>query len=317
VLAARWRERFDTRVAFAIEKGVQSLQEDIVIHAVPGLFLRYEPVRKPVPLLVDVSRSGREYPKEYRSPLPFTTVHDNVSMYVEDLWAGAPEAGATLLYCSFPNTWVDVNRNELDMDPAVVDGAWPVELKPTPRTIEGLGLIKTRSRYGEPFQERKLTVAEIEERLESYYRPYHAELKRLVDDLHGRFGVLRQISCHCMSAVGAPTHPDAGQPRADFCVSDLKGRTASKEAMALVVDTLKSFGYSVSVNTPYIGNELIARHGDPARGIDSIQVEINKKLFMDTKTFRATPGLAKVRGDLDRLLAVLARDGVERARRAG
>ena len=277
-----------------------------MIHAEPGLFLRYEPLAAAVPLLVDVSRSGREYPKEYRSPLPFTTVHDNVSMYVEDLWAGAPAVGGTLLYCCFPNTWIDVNRNVLDIDPALVDGVWPVKLAPTARTLEGLGLIKTKARYGEPFQERKLSVAEIEERLERYYHPYHAELSRIADDLHARFGRLTQISCHCMSAVGAPTHPDAGQPRADFCVSDLKGKTASTQALALVVDTLKSYGYSVSVNTPYIGNELVRRIGDPARGIDSIQVEINKKLFMDTKTFRPTAGLTKVRADLDRLLAVLA-----------
>jgi N-formylglutamate amidohydrolase len=284
-----------------------------MIYTAPGLYLRHEPLAKAVPLLIDVSRSGREYPREYRSPLPFTTVHDNVSMYVEDLWAGAPEVGATLLYCSFPNTWIDVNRNELDMDPAIVDGTWPVGLKPTKRTLEGLGLIKTKARYGEPFQERKLTIAEIEERFSTYYRPYHAELKRIVDDLYGRFGVLRQISCHCMSAVGAPTHPDAGKPRADFCVSDLGGRTASKEAMALIVDTLKSYGYSVSVNEPYVGNELIARHGNPARGIDSIQVEINKKLFMDTQTFRATEGLPKVKADLGRLLKTVAADTIQRS----
>jgi N-formylglutamate deformylase len=284
-----------------------------MIHAQPGLFLRYEPAAAPVPLLVDVSRSGREYPPQYRTPLPFTTVHDNVSMYLEDLYAATPTLGGTLLYCCFPNTWIDVNRNELDMDPAVVDGQWPVPLKPTARTLEGLGLIKTRSRYGEPFQERKLTVAEIEERLDLYYRPYHAELKRIVGALHGRFGVLRQISCHCMSAVGAPTHPDAGKPRADFCVSDLHGRTASREAMELVVETLKSYGYSVSVNDPYVGNELIARHGNPALGVDSIQVEINKKLFIDTQTFRKTSGYAKLKTDLGRLLKTVAEDSLRRA----
>jgi N-formylglutamate amidohydrolase len=285
-----------------------------MIHAQPGLFLRYAPAAAPVPLLVDVSRSGREYPPQYRTPLPFTTVHDNVSMYLEDLYAATPSLGGTLLYCCFPNTWIDVNRSELDMDPAVVDGQWPVPLKPTARTLEGLGLIKTRSRYGEPFQERKLTVAEIEERLDLYYRPYHAELKRIVDALHGRFGVLRQISCHCMSAVGAPTHPDAGKPRADFCVSDLHGKTASREAMELVVETLKSCGYSVSVNDPYVGNELIARHGNPALGIDSIQVEINKKLFIDTQTFRKTSGYAKLKADLGRLLKTVAEDSLRRAK---
>jgi N-formylglutamate amidohydrolase len=279
-----------------------------MIYAQPGVFLRFEPTAAPVPLLVDVSRSGREYPKDYRSPLPFTTVHDNVSMYVEDLWAGAPAVGATLLQCCFPNTWIDVNRSESDMDPDIVDGAWPQPLRPTARTREGLGLIKTKSRYGEPFQERRLTVAEIAARLDLYYRPYHAELSRLVDTLRSRFGRLRQISCHCMSAVGAPTHPDAGKPRADFCVSDLKGKTASRQAMALVVDTLKGYGYSVSVNEPYVGNELIGRHGDPARGIDAIQVEINKKLFMDVATFRRTAGFDRIKSDLDRLLQVIAED---------
>jgi N-formylglutamate deformylase len=156
-------------------------------------------------------------------------------------------------------------------------------------------------------------VAEIEERLDLYYRPYHAELKRIVDALHGRFGVLRQISCHCMSAVGAPTHPDAGKPRADFCVSDLHGKTASRTAMELVVETLKSYGYSVSVNDPYVGNELIARHGNPALGRDSIQVEINKKLFIDTKTFRKTSGYAKLKADLGRLLKTVAEDSLQRA----
>jgi N-formylglutamate deformylase len=286
-----------------------------VIHAEPGLFLRHEPLADPTPLLVDVSRSGREYPKEYRSPLPFTTVHDNVSMHVEDLWAGAPAAGGTLLYCSFPNTWIDVNRSEADMDPAIVDGQWPKELKPTARTLEGLGLIKTKSRYGEPFQERRLSVAEIEERLVRYYRPYHAELKRIVDETHRKFGVLRQISCHCMSAVGAPTHPDAGRPRADFCISDLKGKTSSPETMKLVVDTLRGWGYSVSINEPYVGNELIGRHGDPAHGIDSIQVEINKKLFMDTKTFRKTAGFDKLKTDLDRLLVIVAADAMRRTKK--
>lgn len=272
------------------------------IYAEPGLYLRYEPTVAPVPLLIDVSRSGREYPNLYRSPLPFTTVHDNVSMYVDELWGAAPRVGGTLLYCTFPNTWVDVNRNELDMDPALVAGEWPVPLQPTARTLEGLGLIKTKARYGEPFQERKLTVAEIEERLNRYYRPYHAELRRIADDLLRRFGRLTQISCHCMSAVGAPTHPDAGKARADFCVSDLKGQTASKIAMELVVETLKGMGYSVSVNAPYIGNELIRRIGNPAGGVDSIQVEINKKLFMDTKTFAATEGLARLKVDLERLM---------------
>ena len=281
------------------------------IQVVPGLFLRYAPGAEPVPLIVDVSRSGREYPAEYRSPLPFTTVHDNVSMYVEELFERTPDVGGTLLYCSFPNTFVDVNRSESDMDPAVVDGPWPYPLQPTARTLEGLGLIKTRSRYGEAFQERRLTVAEIEERLARYYRPYHDELKRIVDDMHARWARVRHISCHCMSATGAPTHPDAGKPRADFCISDLHGTTCSRRFLDLVTGTLTGLGYSVSVNAPYIGNELIRRHGAAPRNIESLQVEVNKRLFIDTKTFRRTAGFAKLQTDIGRLLEVLAHDAAD------
>ena len=186
-----------------------------------GIFVRHDPETASVPLVVDVSRSGRVYPKEFRSPLAFTVLHDNVSMYVEDLWAGAPSVGATMLYCCFPNTFMDVNRKEDDLDPAVIDGQWPTPLNPTPVAIRGLGLIKTKSRYGEPMQERKLTVAEIQERFDVYYHPYHRELKRIVDETHAKHGLMWQLSCHCMSAVGAPTHADAGQPRAHLVVRDL------------------------------------------------------------------------------------------------
>ena len=184
-------------------------------------------------------------------------------MYVDELWAGAPAVGGTLLYCCFPNTWVDVNRSESDMDPAVVDGEWPKELE-----AHGAHARRSRADQDEVALRRTVPGAQAHRggdrgapALAGTARTMRSS-KRLVDALYGRFGVLRQISCHCMSAVGAPTHPDAGKPRADFCVSDLKGRTASREAMALVVDTLKSYGYSVSVNDPYVGNELIGRHGD-------------------------------------------------------
>ena len=279
-----------------------------------GIFVRHDPESSPVPIVVDVSRSGRVYPKEFRSPLPFTVLHDNVSMYVEDLWAAAPQVGATMLYCCFPNTFMDVNRKEDDLDPAVIDGQWPTALNPSPVAIRGLGLIKTKSRYGEPMQEKKLTVAEIKERFDVYYHPYHRELKRIVDETYAKHGTVWQLSCHCMSAGGAPTHADAGKPRADFCLGNIGFTTSSREFVDYVAAEIKKLGYSVTINDPYEGNELNRRHGAPAKRIESIMVEINKKLFMDTKTFRRTEGFSKLKADLDRLLKKLAGDASERSR---
>src|ERR1043166_8493046 len=100
-------------------------------------------------------------------------------------------------------------------------------------------------------------------------------MQRIVDELHGRFGVLRHTSGPFMSARGAPTHIAPGMPRADFCISDFDGVSSSREFVDLLVDTLRGFGYSVAVNDPYFGNELIRRYGNPAHGIDRKSTRLN------------------------------------------
>jgi N-formylglutamate amidohydrolase len=244
--------------------------------------------------------------------VPFTVLHDNVSMYVDRLWEAAPRKGATLLYALFPNTYIDVNRDEQDIDPELIEGVWPTPLKPT-ASKRGLGLLKSKSRYGEPMQERKLTPAEVIHRLDRYYRPYHAELRELIDSLKRDFGFVYQLSCHCMSAVGAPTHIDAGKERADFCLGNLgnvdgqsAAKTADEEFMRFLADTIKSLGYTCTTNYPYGGGELIGRYGAPHQGVQSVLVEINKKLFMDIRTFEPNEGFARLQSDIGQILDAVA-----------
>jgi N-formylglutamate deformylase len=269
----------------------------------PGVFRRHDPIGEPVPVLVDVSRSGREYPPEFRSPLPFTEVHDNVSMYVEDLCAAAPRYGATLLYACFPNTFIDTNRSAADVDEGLIEGRWPGPITLSDFTQRGLGLIKRYSRYGTAMQERKLTVAELQDRLATYHEPYHQELGRILAGMRAASGRAVQLSFHCMSAVGAPTHADPGQPRADFCIGDVNGTTCTAELFEFLALTLRDMGHTVSPNFPYYGGELTRRHSDPANGTESVFIEINKRLFIDTKTFKKTEGYAAVKASIDTLLA--------------
>jgi len=284
----------------------------MTMHVVRGVFQRFDPVVRPVPVLVDVSRSGREYPEEFRSNVPFTVLHDNVSMYVDQIWGEAPNLGATLLYASFPSFWIDANRNELDIDADLIEGEWPVPLQPTV-SKRGLGLLKSKSRYGEPVHERKLTVAEVMERLDRYHRPYYAELAQNLQRLKSSFGFVAQLSCHCMSAVGAPTHPDPGKDRPDFNLGNVNGKTSSKEFIEFVEATLKGLGYSVGMNFPYNGGELNSRFGDPKNGVESIMVEINKKLFMDTKTFKKTAGFERIKADATEVLGAVIQYSLKKA----
>jgi N-formylglutamate deformylase len=268
----------------------------------PGVFLRHDPLVPAVPVLVDVSRSGREYPPDFRSPLPFSEVHDNVSMYVEELCGAAPSLGATLLFASFPNTYIDTNRSALDIDESLIEGKWPGPITQSDFTQRGLGLLKRLSRYGTQMQEKKFTVAEVQHRLNTYHEPYQLELARLLSKFHGERGAAWQLSFHCMSAIGAPTHADPGKERADFCIGDVHGKTCKPEFLEFVVKTFKELGHTTSVNFPYYGGELIKRHSDPAKGIESIFIEINKRMFIDTKTFKKTEGFGRVKASIDALL---------------
>lgn len=268
----------------------------------PGIFLRYDPAGAAVPVLVDVSRSGREYPPDFRSPLPFTEVHDNVSMYVEELCGAAPSLGATLLYACFPNTYIDTNRSAQDIDESMIEGKWPGPITKSDFTERGLGLLKRLSRYGTQMQERKFTVGEVQERLSRYHEPYHLELGRVLHDFHKQHGAAWQVSFHCMSAKGAPTHADPGQERSDFCIGDVKGKTCTPEFLELVETSLRELGHTVSVNFPYYGGYLTARHSNPANGINSIFIEINKRMFIDINSFKRTDGFARTKSSIEGLL---------------
>jgi len=271
----------------------------------PGIFIRFEPETAPAPVFIDVSRSGREYPHDFRSPLPFTVLHDNVSMYVEELYAAGPSLGASLLYACFPNTYIDTNRSSVDVDETLIEGRWPGPIKQSDFTSRGLGLLKRLSRYGEPLQERKLSVEEVKHRLANFHEPYHLELARILGKMKQQHGVAFQLSCHCMSAVGAPTHADPGKARADFNLGNMNGATCSAEFLSFLTKTLEGLGHTVSLNFPYYGGELIARHANPKEGVQSVFIELNKKLFIDTKTFKKTENYDPLKSSIDKLLTAI------------
>ena len=271
----------------------------------PEVFYRFDPTAAPAPVVVDVSRSGRLYPIDFRSPVPFSALHDNVSMYVEEIWKDAPKYGATMLQALFPNTYIDANRHELDIDPELIEGEWPVPVQFVSKS--GLGLLKTVSRYGERLQERKLTVAEVEARLDRYYRPYHRELASVMDRMLAAHGFYYQLSCHCMSAVGAPTHADAGKERMDFCLGNLRGTSSTAEFIEFVAEVIRAQGFTCSVNTPYTGGELNRRYGKPDGTQESVMVEINKKRFMDVASFKKNEGFDAIRGVAGAVLQAVTR----------
>ena len=175
----------------------------------------------------------------------------------------------------------------------------------------GKGLIWKFTDQGEPIYQRQLTVAEVRARIDRCWRPYHAAVAQAIDAAHARHGYSIHLNCHSMPAVAGRFATEfPGLEHADFVVGDRDGTTASPALSALICEHLRACGYSVEYNHPYKGVELVRRYGNPAQHRHSIQVEINRKLYMDETTLAQHPeGMARLQADLQALVhKLLAHD---------
>lgn len=265
-----------------------------------------DPTAPTVPLVLDSPHSGTAYPADFGYACDGELLRRAEDTHVQDLFGNAPAVGATLLHALFPRSYIDVNRAEDDIDPDLLAEPWPGELRPSDKSALGMGLIRKLCVPGMAMYDRPLSVAEIKGRIQRCYRPYHAELARLLDKRHERFGRVYHIDCHSMPDRANAMNRDAGARRPDFCISDRDGSSADSAFTELVADTLASYGWDVRINDPYRGAELIMRHGRPADQRHSIQIEVNRARYMDEDTRQPHDGYQRVKGDLTRMLRTVA-----------
>jgi len=228
-------------------------------------------------------------------------------MYIDEMYAAAPAAGAALLLAHFPRIYLDANRSTIDMDQELLDAPWPGPLAPGIKTRYGLGLIWRKSSDGSPIYDRKLSVAECEARIVRYHAPYHAALKRLLDARHAAFGTVYHVNCHSMPEKSGPNAPEGpGVPRADIVLGDRDGTTCAPAFTHAVAECLRGEGLNVAVNDPYKGVELVRAFSDPTDGRHSLQIEINRRLYMNEATFEKTADFAATRAAISRLISAVA-----------
>ncbi|MDA0997831.1 MAG: N-formylglutamate amidohydrolase [Proteobacteria bacterium] len=272
-----------------------------------GILMCRKPMAATAPLVFDIPRSGNEYPQEYQSPAPFDAVRRSVSMYVEELCCLAPAHGATWLHALFPNVYIDANRHELDVDPKFVVGATPVPLQPTDKSARGMGLIARVCGKGDVvLQTAPITAEDLQHRLDSYYWPYHNMLRDILAGFRASHGVAYHVSCHSMSSVGGKAVADPGRKRSDFDIGTRHGTTCDPAYADAVVSFLKGLGYDATLNEHFAGAESVRKHGNPSGGIHSLQIEINRGIYMDEDSYRRGPRFAVIREHLGALAGHLA-----------
>lgn len=270
-------------------------------------FTLQRPAGPAVPLVCDSPHSGTRYPDDYRPAVPLALLRGGEDTHVDTLWAAVPAVGGTLLAAQFPRTYIDPNRSEDDLDPELLDAPWPAPLAPGEKTRLGFGLVWRNVRAGVPIYDRKLSVAEVQARIERCWRPYHRALATWIGQAQREFGAVWHLNLHSMpNDAYQRLRIDSPHPLADFVLGDRDGRTCEPAFVDLVERELRGFGYSVARNDPYKGVQLIERIGQPQLQRHSLQVEIRRPLYMDEATREPNGGFARVQADLTRLLHTLA-----------
>ncbi|GGB43505.1 hydrolase [Roseibium aquae] len=259
------------------------------------------------PLIFDSPHSGSIYPDDFDHIIDRMTLRRSEDAHIDELFSGVTTHGASLLHALFPRCYIDPNRNEDDIDTAMIADPWPYPVNPTSKTLErGVGLIwKDMKAFG-PIYGRPLSAAEVASRIETFWRPYHDALAGLMETARTRHGKVIHVNCHSMASMGDRTTEDGMVVRPDFVIGDRDGSTCAPEVTHTVATFFKERGYSVAINDPYKGFELVRRHGNPGRGSHSIQIEINRALYMNEATLCKRPGYLRLQQELTDLAADLA-----------
>ena len=266
----------------------------------PAIEIR-RPAVQTLPLVFASPHSGRVYPESLKaqSPLAIERLRSSEDAFVDQLFDWVPDRGASQLLAHFPRVWVDVNREASEIDASMfIDDALLANPRPSSRVAAGLGVIPKLVGEGAPILQRQLTWAEGQQRLTECYLPYHQALSGLIAETRARFDMAVIIDCHSMPSSAAE-QGRKGKGAPDIVLGDGFGDCAAPWLIDQAEAALIAEGLSVRRNHPYAGGFTTRHYGRPREGQHALQIEINRRLYMDERYVTPNQGLPRLRSALE------------------
>jgi N-formylglutamate amidohydrolase len=258
-----------------------------------------EPAELRGPVAFNSPHSGCVYPRAFLAAarLDLATLRRSEDCFVDELLVGVVGRGHPLMRAHFPRCFVDVNREPYELDPRMFDGRLPSFANTrSMRVAGGLGTVARVVGDAQEIYDQRIPVDDALRRIEGLYKPYHRALRKLVTRVHRDFGSAVLVDCHSMPSTAGPKDE---RPRADIVIGDRYGTSCVGVIADTVEVTLRERGYTVSRNKPYAGGFITEHYGNPAAGLHSIQLEINRGLYMDERRFERSKTFSTVARDLE------------------
>ena len=274
--------------------------------AISPPFEIHEPETWRAPIIFNSPHSGSVYPAEFLAAtrIDHDMLRRSEDSFMDEIVGHLADEGFPVMRVHFPRCYVDVNREPYELDPRMFDDRLPSFANTrSMRVAGGLGTIPRVIGDGQEIYRERLSVNEALARIDLLYKPYHRALRRLATKAQQLFGYAIVADCHSMPSVGV-SREDKRRP--DVVLGDRYGTSCAAALADTVEDIFTNLGYSVGRNKPYAGGFITEHYGNPASGLHTIQLELNRAIYMDERRRERSAGFERVAADFAVLAEALA-----------
>ena len=229
--------------------------------------------RGTAPLLLSLPHDGSLIPESLKARMtPRARVAPDTDWHVSRLYDFARDLGASILVPKYSRYVIDLNRGEDD-----------TSLYPGQNTT---GLVPLVRFNGAPvyLPGQEPDAAEVAARIDTYWRPYHAALRDELERIRTQHGRVLLWEGHSIRGSGLPFLFEGRLP--DLNLGTANGTSCSPALQARIEAELAAqTDYDWIANGRFKGGHITRHYGDPANGIDAVQLEISQRIYMDEDSF--------------------------------
>lgn len=243
-------------------------------------------------LLVSIPHAGTFVPPAIASRMTGAArALPDTDWHVDRLYDFLVDMGATVIVATHSRYVADLNRPPDDA--ALYPG------------LSGSGLCPVETFDGQPVWRARQapSAGEIAERVATYWQPYHERLRAELDQLLARHGSAVLWDAHSIRSH-VPRLFAGDLPVINLGTND--GRSCEQDLAARLLGyALGIPGFTAVLDGRFKGGYITRAYGDPAGGINAVQLELAQRSYMDETSREYLPAAARrIRPSLRALLEI-------------
>lgn len=214
-------------------------------------------------LVVSIPHAGCEIPQEIRARIPHTDheLRDQSDLYTDQIYT---VEDVRTVHTQYSRIIGDPNRAPDEMY--------------TEGDLRTLGVVILQLPSGKEMFVHDPSLKELAQWVHQYHLPYHQELSKALSTAEFL------IDGHSMCSIASTRHyGGVTTPRADIVLGNQYFCSCSAETTQFFADFFLKKGYSVAINNPYPGRYIMGTYCSRLQ-LPGIQIEINRKLYLDETT---------------------------------